>query len=167
MKPISIARFDQDIWIRITGRGNFKCSVAFKQLIIEMITKGYYHYIIDLRECGQLDSTFMGTMIGIAQRLRQYHQAWLRVVNVSPSNQETMENLGLDQFFLIQPLSLKEELPPDLNTSCFQESSISIPLAEEKVKLQEALVSAHQALVDLNKSNAEKFKNVFELCLQR
>jgi anti-anti-sigma factor len=166
MQPISVACFDQDVWIRVTGRGNFKCSVALKQLVQEMITKGYYHYVIDLRKCEQLDSTFMGTVTGIAQRLCQYQESQFKVVNVSQSNQELMENLGLDQLFLIQPLSMKEEFPPDLNPSCFTESSLSIPSAEEKAKVQEVIFSAHETLVAINKDNAEKFKNVFELCSQ-
>ncbi len=167
MQSISVACFSQDVWIRATGRGNFKSSGTLKQLVQEMLGKGYYRYVLDLKVCEQLDSTFMGTITGIAQRLRQYPQADFKVVNVSKSNQELMENLGLDQLFLIQPLSVKDELPPDLNACCFTESSLAIPAAEEKLKMQEVVVSAHEALMRINKENVEKFKNIFEVCSAR
>lgn len=166
MQPISVACFNQEVWIRITGRGNFKCSGELKQMVQGMIGKGYYHYVLDLRSCEQLDSTFMGTITGIAQRLRQYQQAFFKVVNVSRNNQELMENLGLNQLFLIQPLSVKSELPPDLDEHCFTESAPPVPAADEKAKMQEVIVSAHEALVVVNKDNAEKFKNIFEVCSQ-
>lgn len=166
MQSIFIADFNQDIWIRVTGRGNFQSSLALKQLVEKMIQKGCYRYIIDLKECEQLDSTFMGTVAGIAQRLRQYQEACLRVVNVNNSNQELMENLGLHQLFCIQPLLIKHELPPDVSASCFSESPYSIPPVKEKATIQELVISAHEALIDANIDNAEKFKNVFDLCSQ-
>ncbi len=164
MQPISIACFNQDIWIRVTGRGNFLCSAALKQIVQEMIEKEYYHYVIDLKECEQLDSTFMGTITGIAQRLRQYQQSLFKVVNVSQSNQDLMENLGLDELFCIQSLSMKHQLPPDLSPSCFTESSFYIPPAEEKEKMHEVVVSAHQSLLEVKKDNAKKFNDIIEAC---
>lgn len=164
MQPISIACFNQDVWIRVSGRGNFQSSFALKQLVQETINKGYVRYVIDLKECDQLDSTFMGTVTGIAQRLRQYPESDFKVVNVNNSNQELMENLGLDELFSIQPLSIKQELPPDINAAFFATSSCSISPTEEKAKIQELVISAHESLMAANKGNAEKFKTVFEIC---
>jgi anti-anti-sigma regulatory factor len=167
MQPISIACFDQDVWIRVTGRGNFLCSTALKQAVQERIDKGYYRYVIDLKECDQLDSTFMGTVTGIAQRLNQYQESLFKVVNVSQSNQELMENLGLDELFCIQPISMKYQLPPDLNSSCFTESSFSLSPSEEKSKIHEVVVAAHKSLIEANEDNAQKFKDVFEVCSEK
>lgn len=162
MHPISVACFGPSVWIRVTGRGNFQCSARLKELVQTMVGKGYREYVLDLMKCEQMDSTFMGTITGIVQRLRQGQQGTMRLINVSNSNQELMENLGLDQLFSIRPLSLGNELPPDADENCFHEASTMASSENEKAIIQEVVISAHEALVKADHKNAEKFKDVFE-----
>lgn len=163
MASISVACFKENVWIRITGRGNFQCSGRLKELVLALIQQGHHDYILDLINCEQMDSTFMGTITGIAQRLRQSGQGSFKVVNASKSNQELMENLGLNQLFLIQSIALGNELPPSSEESCFCEPSFFINREEEKKKTQEVVLAAHEALVQADGKNAEKFKDLFEL----
>lgn len=163
MSPISVACFKENVWIRISGRGNFQCSGGLKELVLGLIQKGHRNYVIDLASCEQMDSTFMGTITGIAQRLRQNRQGTMRVVNVNQTNQDLMENLGLDQLFSIQSFSLKNELPSSSEEICFCEPSLLIDREEEKKKTQAVVLAAHQALVEVDQKNAEKFKDLFEL----
>lgn len=162
MHPISVACFDQCVWIRITGRGDFQCSASLKELVKRMNEKGHRHYVLDLMGCHQMDSTFMGTITGIVQRLRQNNYGTMKVVNVNSNNQELMENLGLDQIFPIQPLSLGTELPPNGEEECFCQFPRAPRSENEKEEAQEVVVSAHEALVAVDKKNAEKFKDFFE-----
>ncbi|MFI0348271.1 MAG: STAS domain-containing protein [Chthoniobacterales bacterium] len=159
---ISAACFDHDVWIRITGRGCFECSTNLKTYVKMMIEKGYDHYIIDLMDCQQMDSTFMGTITGIAQELRRKKKETLRVINVSEKNQQLMENLGLDQLFLIQPLSTGRKLPPFLDDRFFCTNPILCEENEKSIK-RELFVSAHKALVSAHEANAAKFQNLFDL----
>jgi len=162
MHSISVACFDQSVWIRVTGRGNFQCSASLKELVQKMNEKGHCNYVLDLIECHQMDSTFMGTITGIIQRLRQGKKGTMKVVNVSSSNQELMENLGLDHIFPIHPLSLGRELPPSEEEHCFCEPLIEPPSEKDKKAVQEIVISAHEVLVAADKKNAEKFKDFFE-----
>ncbi|MBX9742728.1 MAG: STAS domain-containing protein [Chthoniobacterales bacterium] len=162
MQPISVACFNKNAWIRIIGRGNFQCSSTLKELVLALIQKGYHDYVLDLINCEQMDSTFMGTITGIAQRLRKQGQGTFKVVNVSKSNQDLMENLGLDHLFLIQSLALGSELAP-VTEDLFSSPSALIEQIEDKKKTQEIVLAAHQELVTIDKNNAEKFKDLMEL----
>ncbi|HLB32626.1 MAG TPA: STAS domain-containing protein [Chthoniobacterales bacterium] len=121
LPSVSVATFDHNVWIRIVGRGSFKSSIDLKEWIQPIIEQRSYNYIIDLVDCEQMDSTFMGTLAGIAQRLRAKKQGVLKVINANEVNRELMESLGLDQLFSIQRLSLGRELPPFSGTISFQE----------------------------------------------
>lgn len=159
---ISAACFSKGIWIRVTGRGCFECSASLKAYVKMMIEKGHHDYVIDLIACDQIDSTFMGTIAGIAQRLRKELTGTLRVINVSEKNQQLMESLGLDQLFLIQSLSLGAESPPTLDNPDFC-GTPTICQNNEKLIQREILISAHKTLISLHGANAAKFQNIFEL----
>lgn len=163
MEPISVACFKECVWIRIAGRGNFQCSGSLKELVLALIQQGHRHYVLDLINCEQMDSTFMGTMTGIAQRLRQNEQGTFRVVNANKSNQELLENLGLDQLFSIQSLASGNEAPPSSDENCFCAPSLFINKEEDKKKTQEIILAAHQALISVDQKNASKFKDLMEL----
>src|SRR5688500_16405669 len=64
-----------------------------------MTNRGYRQFVLDLKECPGLDSTFMGTRAGIALRLREIGQGELRVTNLNERNRDLLANLGLDQLF--------------------------------------------------------------------
>ena len=158
---ISIAYIDGDIWIRIVGRGNFQCSPCLQKLVQEQLAKGHYNYIIDLEECQQLDSTFMGTLVGIAQRCKTKKKGRLQVINVSESNKQLMENLGLDQVFPIQPIAAGKKFPlVDAEYSFVQ---ITEAANASKESIEEIVRSAHEALVKDNQANAPKFQNLLEI----
>ena len=159
---VSAACFEESVWIKITGRGNFQCSPCLKTLVQTMLDQGHLAYVIDLAACEQMDSTFMGTITGIAQRLKAVPQGTLRVINTSNSNQELMENLGLHQLFSIQSLSEGVELPPSSEDDCFYEA-FDGSNENKKSVVQEAVLSAHEALVAADEANIPKFKNLLEV----
>ena len=89
------------------GTANFLRATKVKEFAKEAIRqKGVCEFIVDLDECDEMDSTFMGTIAGIAVRLRElgYERAIL-LVNCSERNMELLRNLGLDQL-----LNREEEL---------------------------------------------------------
>ncbi|MBM3857390.1 MAG: STAS domain-containing protein [Verrucomicrobia bacterium] len=158
---VCIASADRNIWIKVVGRGNFQCSPCLKNLVQEQSAQGSHEYTIDLAECEQLDSTFMGTLTGIAQRLKKKKEGSLRVINVSESNQQLMKNLGLDQLFLIRSITEGRELPPVATQEKF--SQVVEPSCASKKTFEETVRSAHEALVIANKENAPKFENLLEI----
>lgn len=158
---ISVACFNQDVWIRVEGCGSFECSTGLREYAKMMIEQGYLNYIIDLKNCHQMDSTFMGTITGIAQYLSKNCGGALQVVNVSEHNKELMEGLGLDQLFSIYPLILGHKTPSSNNDHPFF-TTPSLLAKNAKAASRDTLLSAHKALVLANNANAEKFRNIFD-----
>src|SRR5438067_12320342 len=66
-----------------------------------MVDRGYREFVVDLLDCTMMDSTFMGTMAGLALRLKELGQGHLRVVHCGERSRQLLSGLGLDQLFQI------------------------------------------------------------------
>jgi anti-anti-sigma factor len=156
---VSVACFDREVWIRIEGRGNFQGSGALKKFVCAMIQRGYREFIVDLAACEHMDSTFMGTLTGISQNLRELGQGSLRTLNVSPRNVELLENLGLNFLFDVEPVGTELKIPAELGAELM---TLPIETGPEK----EIILDAHEALVAANAVNADRFRDVLEYLRQ-
>jgi len=106
-----------------------------------------------------MDSTFMGTLAGVALRLRELGQGALRALNVNERNADLLSSLGLDQLFSVQ---LAAHTEPDANIPTEEElqEAKAKPLGAEAQK--QSVLEAHEALVEVDAANAVKFKDVLE-----
>lgn len=150
---VSVACFDREVWIHVEGRGNFQGSAPLKKFVQAMILRGYREFVIDLESCEHMDSTFMGTLTGISQNLRELGQGSLRALNVHPRNVELFANLGLDMLFGVEPLGEKPVKPAEPGAQL-------LPLPMETGSEREVVLSAHQALIAAHPDNAERFRDV-------
>lgn len=124
-----------------------------------MTNRGFREFQIDLCKCPVMDSTFMGTMAGIALRLRELGQGWLKVVNLNERNRDLLANLGLDQLFTIgEDDGEAGAVAP--------RSPLPIAGGDSKVARAETMLAAHEACVEANPENAAKFKDVLEYLKQ-
>lgn len=156
--PILIGIFDGFSWIRCEGKGSFLNSPAVKAFGDERITAGEKCVVVDLGACTGMDSTFMGTLAGMAARLSAQSGGVLQIADPGSRNRRSLEDLGLDFLMEIDPPQavwrgkmdpIRENLsPPDRATSPDQ--------------LQRAMqvLEAHQVLADANDFNARKFSDV-------
>ena len=53
-------------WVRVDGRGSFQNSSGLKDFAAEMKQRGIRQFVIDLKSCELMDSTFLGTLAGLA-----------------------------------------------------------------------------------------------------
>ena len=90
------------VWVRVAGRGSFLNSGSLKEFAREMVNRGFRDFVFDLQDCVMMDSTFMGTMAGMALRLKELGQGHVRVIHCGERSQELLSGLGLDQIFDIQ-----------------------------------------------------------------
>ncbi len=114
--------------------------------------------VIDLEECLAMDSTFMGTLAGIAMRLRNFKNGVLELASVSERNEQSLDDLGLSAMMAINPPASKwtghiAEIRGALSTICDDESSDRAELCYQ----------AHKTLCDVNDDNVPKFKSVLEV----
>jgi anti-anti-sigma factor len=141
-----------EIWIRIEGKGTFQNSPALKEFSRKMIDEGRRCFVVDLKNCPAMDSTFMGTLAGLAIRLRDTGTGELWVVNRNERNTELLAGLGLDPLFSDNPL------PATHHGDCKE----AIHHAADKATTREVMHEAHAACIAMDPRNADKFKDVIE-----
>ena len=148
------------VWVKVEGRGSFLNSGNFKQFAREMVDRGYREFVIDLQNCAMMDSTFMGTLAGVALRLKEIGEGHLRVVHCGERSRDLLSGLGLDQLFQIQ--SNGSQAP-----QC--EVLARAAAAEQGARKQEQtkeMLDAHQALCDAAPENFLRFKDVLDYLKQ-
>ena len=153
---------NRTVWVRVEGKGSFLNSTGLKEFAKEMINRGFREFAIDLKNCTVMDSTFMGTLAGIALRLRELGQGNLRVTNLNERNSDLLSNLGLDQLFIIEARNSALGAPAP-------ETATQTPLAAtapDKTAQAQTMLEAHEACVEANEANAAKFKDVLEYLKQ-
>ncbi|HEX8311556.1 MAG TPA: STAS domain-containing protein [Chthoniobacteraceae bacterium] len=150
---------EKTVWIKVEGKGSFLNSTGLKEFAREMTNRGFREFVVDLEKCPVMDSTFMGTLAGMALRLREIGQGRLRVRNLNERNQDLLANLGLDQLFTI-------DSRPVPSAAEAAQQPLSINGADDKVARAQTMIEAHEACVEANPENAAKFKDVLEYLKQ-
>ena len=123
-----------------------------------MMNRGHREFIVDLKNCPVMDSTFMGTLAGMALRLREIGQGQLHVINLNERNSELLQNLGLDQLFVIESPSAKGV---DTETGTAIENQ-----SDGRDDRARTMLEAHEALVEADPENITKFKDVLDYLKQ-
>jgi anti-sigma B factor antagonist len=148
------------VWVRVEGKGNFLNSGNLKEFARAMVDRGYREFVIDLHNCAMMDSTFMGTMAGVALRLKELGQGHLRVVHCGQRSRELLSGLGLDQLFQI---STNGSTAPQC--SALEKSGATDDSDQRKRETKEML-AAHEALCEAAPENYPRFKDVLEYLKQ-
>jgi hypothetical protein len=131
-----------------------------KEYTRRMVQRGHREFVIDLTGCELMDSTFMGTLAGIALRLREIGSGHLTVLNPNTRNRSLLENLGLDHLFSF-------ELPEGINPAPQRAAQEKLPPPPVDAATQhDTILSAHEALVEADPENEERFKDVLDLLKQ-
>jgi anti-anti-sigma factor len=154
---ILVGTADRVVWVRVEGKGSFLNATGLKEFAKEMTNRGYREFVVDLQKCLLMDSTFMGTLTGMALRLRELGSGELRVVHLNERNRDLLTNLGLDQ---MMTLDASAPAAPQL-------SQHALPVdAPDKQVRAETMLEAHEDLVEANPANQAKFKDVLEYLRQ-
>jgi len=125
-----------------------------------MLERGYRNFVVDLRYCPVMDSTFMGTLAGIALRLREFSNASLLVQNANERNTDLLRNLGLNNLFEV------ESQQSDPSEKMLETTRLSEGGAIGRSDQAQCMIDAHEALVDADPQNLARFKDVLEYLKQ-
>ena len=96
-----LMRRDGDVAIfKIVGVGTYQGAVGFKTTHTQMLAEGVSDFIIDLGDCDLLDSTFLGTILGLALKVRQLDPpGHVHVIKPNEMIRKLFLGTGLDQIF--------------------------------------------------------------------
>jgi anti-sigma B factor antagonist len=140
------------VWIRVEGKGTFENSAGLRAFSEQMMEGGRRQFVVDLKNCPAMDSTFMGTLAGIAVRLRDRGDGSLWVLNRNERNSELLEGLGLHMLFA-------DCAPPE---PVAVDGAVQLEAMADRAVTREVMIEAHETCVQVNPDNAAKFKDVLE-----
>lgn len=153
------------VWVRVAGRGSFLESGGLKEFGREMVKRGYREFIFDLEECAMMDSTFMGTMAGMALRLKELGEGGgLHVIHCGTRSHDLLSGLGLDQIFDIQANGATAPRCEILAQP--EEDAAAKKDAVAKQEQASTMLEAHEALCEARPENLTRFKDVLEYLKQ-
>lgn len=149
---LSVAVVDHTAFVKVYGRVNFATSVDLKSLVQGLHSKGFNDFVLELRECITMDSTFLGVLAGFVLRNNGPANDGLAIelLNPNPRVTDLLENLGVLEMFKVK----NQETPCTL---IFEPTHESAPSKEEVTR---NCLKAHQTLMDINPANIPKFKEV-------
>jgi anti-sigma B factor antagonist len=145
------------VWVKVEGKGSFLNSGNFKEFTREMVNRGYREFVVDLANCAMMDSTFMGTMAGVALRLKELGHGHLHVIRCGERSRELLTGLGLDQLFTIH--SNGAAAP---QCKLLEEEKKNGATADAKQETKRDMLDAHEALCEAAPENFSKFKDVLD-----
>ncbi len=155
--PIKVGKFEGFSWIRCEGKGSFLNSPAVKEFGESRIKRDELCLVVDLQACTAMDSTFMGTLAGLANRLTEKGGA-LQVTGADEKSRHSLEDLGLDFLMAINPEQAVwmgvEDKARDLLKPKFAGIKAGTVLHTRHI------LEAHEILSDANEGNRRKFSGV-------
>ena len=87
---------DQAI-LTVIGDAGVPQAVTLKRFYVNAILEGIHDFTLECLECASMDSTFLGTLTGMALRLKKVGGQF-RTQNVRADVLKQMASLGLSQF---------------------------------------------------------------------
>jgi anti-anti-sigma regulatory factor len=157
--PIKVGKFEGFSWIRCEGKGSFLNSLAVKEFGEFRIKRDELCLVIDLQACTGMDSTFMGTLAGLANRLTDNGGA-LYVEGADEKNRNSLEDLGLDFLMLINPQHAVWKGVEDKARDLLKPKVAGIRAGT--ILHTRHILEAHEILSDTNEGNRRKFSGVVE-----
>jgi anti-sigma B factor antagonist len=158
---ILVGHYGGFIWIRAEGKGSFLLSPALKECAEALMSADHSSLVIDLEDCSGMDSTFMGTLAGLAIRVSKNFGGNVHVVAASERNHRSLEDLGLDFLMKINEAGMPWEGHLDEVRSSLRACEVNRATAIRT--RAEHILDAHRKLSGLNEANTEKFEGVLSV----
>lgn len=155
---ILVGVFDGFSWIRCEGKGSFLNSPVLKAFGDERIAAGEACLVADLGGCSGMDSTFMGTLAGMAARLSALQGGVLQIADSGERNRRSLEDLGLDFLMEIDPPSAVWRGKVDAIRSALKPHQALG--AQGQLQRVRHVLEAHQILSETSDKNAREFAGV-------
>jgi len=155
--PIKVGKFEGFSWIRCEGKGSFLNSPAVKEFGESRIKRDERCLVVDLQACTAMDSTFMGTLAGLANRLAEKGGA-LQVAGADKKCTHSLEDLGLDFLMEINPVQAVWKGVEDKARDLLKPKVAGIKAGT--VLHTRHILEAHEILSDANEGNRRKFSGV-------
>lgn len=153
---VSVWVGEEFVCIKLEGRANFQCGVAFKAVVQSLFEKGHRRFVIEASGCQLMDSTFLGVLAAVALRIAPKTSSApatrLELLNPTERVLDTLDNLGIKDYFIIT----KSGARPDGDYTPVGNP----PIGPDRKETTQTCLEAHRLLMELNPANVAKFKDV-------
>jgi len=147
---LQVARAADTILISVVGLGSVNNAGALWDFASQSLEDGWRRFALDLTECRGLDSTFLGTLVGISQEIEEQDssvEGWVCVVNASDANRELFEIVGADKYVRFKASVRMEPLET-------QALATGLMSTERRLEL---VRRAHENLISIDQRNEARF----------
>jgi anti-anti-sigma factor len=153
---ILVALSGERALVRVLGRGDLVNAAALQRFGDLALSRDAGLLVLDGSRCEAMDSTFLGTIVGLASRFRRVGGRAC-AVGLSPRLSKTFHTLGVDRV-------LEVCAPADLPNG-FPESEVPGPAggaesAADPTELSRRVLEAHETLAALSDENRAEFRDV-------
>ena len=155
--------FDDCLWIRCINRGSFVNSPALKTISEKYLARGGKLIVVDMEICPGVDSTFMGTLAGLARQMTA-QGGFLQIATPTKRTRSAMESLGLDMLLDIDPADAGWQAKIDDRRTELTQGNGKEATAGNMNELDRTrhVLEAHNTLRSMNHKNNETFGYVCE-----
>ncbi len=144
---LDVSRVEDVVLIQVQGLGNMFLAPTLQSFVESEIKTGLGSFVIDLSGCEGMDSTFMGTLMGLSQTVKN-HCGWFCLVRVSEENMRLLKMLGV-----LHMVSVHEGEFPAPSGETTSLIATNDPFARQK-----QIHNAHRLLVDADPENKARFE---------
>jgi anti-anti-sigma factor len=168
--------------LQVRGRASFDNCAAARDFFAERLTSKESSFVVDLKECRGMDSTFLGILAGLSNSLSRIGGTLL-LTRPSASLLTVIKNLGLDRLLSVAPTLDAINNPenftnnsknyPNNSKQETKDSSLSVSTTELKREIlseheqAKMVLEAHENLINANPNTNKSFLDVVEFLRER
>jgi len=141
------------VWLRVEGNGTFQNSALLRVYTEQMFEAGHRSFAFDLHECEMMDSTFLGTLTGLALRLREDPRGRVGFARVNAKVESLFGRYGLERVLAFQGFEAAPPAPGEME---------ELDLSTTREFKRGTIVEAHEALAASSPENEERFGEVVD-----
>ncbi len=156
---ILVSHENEFSWVACAGKGSFQNSALLKGWCEKEINNGSSCVVVDLAECKAMDSTFMGTLAGLAMLLMKLPDGRLQIISPDEKNTKSLVDLGLESLLEINPDKAIWEIHIDAVRGRLQLCVSDTDVFDQG----ENVLEAHKKLCEADARNNEKFASVLDI----
>ncbi|HYO94624.1 MAG TPA: STAS domain-containing protein [Polyangiaceae bacterium] len=147
--------------LRYFGKVDYMAAPAIQRFLDDLLEhERVSGLVFDLTSAEGLDSTNLGLLARVNDRVHDAAGAGSMIVSRSEDINDVLRSMGLDRIF-----EIVTDEPAPLHDCCAKES-IDVDRPPSESELRHTMLEAHRALVDLSDAGREQFHDVVA-CLEK
>jgi len=144
-----VASAGDTVYIKVFGFASAVCCPTFKAFVERMTKAGKKAFVVDLGGCKLMDSSFMGTLLGILDEGKKNARKVV-IINADKRCYSLLQSVGLTRVMAVHRRGVAVPKGLSLHRLRVQRAG--------KEKLRRIVEEAHDRLIAVDESNRKRFE---------